>query len=1211
MALIPQGRGWSTFGTKPKVGLGGATTNVNAARTISIANTGIIPTVPGGAGPVRSNDRAELSSVPTGVVPIAPMVATPAHEQTRGQIVAPGPIPLLPVTANPMRMAVTTGITLTSAEMNKAIMEANKKEAALPRLIVTKSIIGMYTREQKLAIAKDIRISSSELNGPGTINDSRMGVIGINMHCGYCGMIDCPSHYGLLKLPYPIYNPIGVRTLISVLQVVCNCCSRLLVPESVLESTKMISLRFDRRLAELEAYCKDGVHRCLREAIPGVPACQPNPGYDVTKDVIKKGVIRKIVPEDGKTTAKSRKEGTRVDCNIFEIIAILNNISEQDAKLMGFSQLSPGKVGRWDIAVSHPRDLIMTHILIPPPIIRPHIYEGGTFRNDILTTAYQSLIKKVGEIITSGVKIDSSNRQQMNNCQNSILSMSEYTSSAKVIESSKDLYAMLHGILMDASKAKFGHSSNKMITVLKRFDGKKGIGRMNAQGKRVNYSARTVLGPEISVLPDEIGIPEDFARVLTVPVRVTRYNTEYLTELLLKGKIQYITSAKTGLRQSYNNKRDQQQQLFIGDVVERWLQDGDWVMFNRQPSLHKQSMLAAKVRLRKMKTLGYPLYICAAQNADFDGDEGNLWPPQYIETMVECRFIYNMNLNLMSSERNCPMMGLTMNSITASYLLSAGNVRVPEALFREIIGNLSNHSDLDNLSDRLRRYRIHPRSGEALLSALFPKDFYYKHNGVLIIDGVLIKGQLKKSHVGTSGRSIVQDIHKRYGPMRTSVYICEATQLTCKWLIERGFTVGLEDIINPEESADGRLVVGNDNVVKKALASIYLQVEVLGGPVDDPIEERYRMQQRSNILNSAQGIGLSVAKEAFSKQGNNIGIMSDYGSSAKGGLGNVGQMMGCVSQQYYQGRPFDPSISGERRLLPNFDLDDHSPQANAFVESSLYDGSTPEEFFFRMKGGREGMLDTALTTPKTGSMHHLLGKGNENQVIAYDGSVRNTIGTLFTTSYGLGFDVSELLTVQYQDRKNVTYFMDVQQVCDTLNVEAGWVTEETYEQIQKQSVHMEDFDEQFLRQATVPEQQDIKQYPEVVYQTVAPELPLTLNKFETVRIIGSRANQIARDAVIRLPLEEFTPAQLADPVEVAYREFNAGKLQDLSSVRKYPNGDFFETVYYDGIQAHRGGNPYEQAQAPVPVVANPLVPIPTFAAPFTTPSFAAPSIGAF
>lgn len=1143
MALLPQARTWTAFGTKPSVGL----LNFGATRGTQTVNVAAMPAI-------------------SGTVPMAPLMAVAAPSQPQSSLMAPSQMPLLHVTGNPKHMVVSKEPTLTPAERNKAIMEANKKEASLPRLTVTKSMISMYTHAQKIAIAGAIRISSSELIGPGTINDSRMGVIGVNMRCGYCGQIDCPSHYGLTKLPYPIYNPIGIRTIISVLQVVCNCCGRLLIPEGVIKNNKTSRLRFDRRLANLEVQSKD--HSCLRERMPGVPVCKPNPGYDVTKEIIKKGVIRKIVPEDGKVTAKSRKEGTRVECNIFEIIAILNSISDHDAELMGFSQANPAKINGFSVAVSHPRDLIMLYILIPPPIVRPHIYVGGTFRNDVLTTAYQSLIKKVAEIASAGVKIDSTGRMQMTDCQNSIMSPAEYANMTKVIELSKELYAMLYSILIDSSKAKFGHGMNKMESIANKFKGKGGIGRMNGQGKRVNYAARTVLGPEVSLGSDEIGIPEEFAPVLARPVKANRYNTAYLTGLMEQGFVQYITPVRTGLRRGY--RKGDIYQLKIGDVIERWLMDGDWMMFNRQPTLHKQSMLAGRTRRRKHKTIGLPLPYCGAMNADFDGDEGNCWPPQYIETMVEARFIYNMTLNLMSSERNCPMMALTMNSVTASYLLTAGNVIVNESLFREIVGNLSNTEDLATLSVRLRRYGINPRSGEALFSALLPADFYYNNKGVVIVEGIIVKGQLKKTHVGTSVRSIVQDIHKRYRSARTALFISDATKLTCKWLIERGFTVGLADIINPEETEDGRVVVGNAAVVKKALARIYIQVESLGGPVDDPVEESYRRRQRSNILNSAQGIGLQLAKEVFSQSGNNIGIMSDYGSGAKGGVGNIGQMSGCVSQQYYRGEPLKPSISGERRLLPNFDLDDFSPPANAFIENSFYTGLEPEEFFFLMQGAREGILDTTLNTPKTGSMHHLMGKGNENLVVGHDGSVRNTIGTIFSTSYGLGFDVSEMLTVAYQTKENVTSFMDVQQVCDTLNLEAGWIPAELYETTQERLARLEAFEDQFLHQPTMSPVVTTEEYPPVVLQTTAPDLPIEHTKYEYARIIGSRANQIANDAVIRIPVDGFTPQDLADPVEVAYREYHSGALPDFCSIRKYPNGDFMEAVFYDGTQAQRG-----------------------------------------
>jgi DNA-directed RNA polymerase II subunit RPB1 len=1150
MSLLPQARTWSAIGT---------------------GSSRLAP----GLGSIAAAHMPQAHLFPSGPVkmaPVAPVKMNAGFPQQNPQLRAlamHGGTSL--IMGNPKVMSAVS-VSLTPAERNRALMLVNQKEANLERLIIDRSIISMYTKEQKEAIAKDIVISSSELAGIGTINDSRMGVVGMNMQCGYCGQIDCPSHYGLLTLPYPMYNPIGIRTIISVLQVVCNCCGRLLLSREVMERQGMLRLTGDRRLFALEAYCKDGSHSCLKEKIEGVPDCRPNPSYEVSKEGIKTGLIRKIIVED-KNNAQGRKDGTKVTCNIYEIISILQNISPEDAKLMGFSQTDVGILENWGMAVSHPLNLIMFKLLMPTPIIRPHVYMGGTFRNDTLTTAYVSLIKAVLQLIATSKKIDSRDKKALAECPNLFMSDAEIHSGVDAVEAMRNIYRILSGIFNDSSKAKVGHGSNQMISIQKRFDGKKGIGRMNAQGKRVNYSGRSVLGPASDLADDEIGIPTEFASILTVPVKVNRYNMEYLTGLLVTGKIQYIRQANTGLRRRYDREQMKTDYtLKIGDIVERWLQDGDYTMFNRQPTLHKQSMLAARVRLGPFKTIRIPLPLCKALNADFDGDEGNLWPPQFVEAMVECRYIYNMVLNLMSSENNSPMMGLTMNAVTSSFLLTANDVRIPEPLFRILIDRISDKTSLQTLSSRLRQYGVHPRSGEAIISALFPADFYYHSGSVRIVDGIINAGQLKSGNVSTAARSIVQDLHKQYGPERTSKFITEATWVTCKWMIERGFTVGLADIINPEESKDGRLVVGNAAVVKSSLATIYLEVDAAGPPQKDPVEEAYRLKRRSNILNSAQAVGLLVAEKCFKIKGNNIGSMSDYGSGAKGGLANIGQMMGFASQQYYLGEPLKPSISGNRRLIPDYDLDDYSPEANAFIPRSYYEGLTPEQLFFLMVGSRQGILDSTLNTPKTGSMHHLLGKGSENEVVGHDGSVRNTSGTMFSPSYGSGFDISEMMNVHYQNRKNISNWMDVTQLTERLNVKAGWIPAEVDDMIkarQAAGTDGSDFMETFLPQPTIAQVVAPKVYPAVVYQAQAPAIPLKLSRYEISNILCSRANQLANDAVLRVPMTNLSPEALSDVVGLAKMELDAGMLMDLSSVRKYPNGRFMEAISFNGVSAVR------------------------------------------
>ena len=157
----------------------------------------------------------------------------------------------------------------------------------------------------------------------------------------------------------------------------------------------------------------------------------------------------------------------------------------------------------------------------------------------------------------------------------------------------------------------------------------------------------------------------------------------------------------------------------------------------------------------------------------------------------------------MSSEANRPIMGLVMNSISGAYLMTRSDTMIDDVLFSELIGMIIRCTRLPTLYTRLMKYGVHPRSGRALFSALLPESFYYNQKGILVMEGILIQGQLKKSHVGTSNRSIIQELWKNYGAKTTSDFFTNATWIINKWLIERGFSVGLHDVINIETTVNG------------------------------------------------------------------------------------------------------------------------------------------------------------------------------------------------------------------------------------------------------------------------------------------------------------------------------------------------------------------------------------------------------------------------
>jgi DNA-directed RNA polymerase subunit K/omega len=325
--------------------------------------------------------------------------------------------------------------------------------------------------------------------------------------------------------------------------------------------------------------------------------------------------------------------------------------------------------------------------------------------------------------------------------------------------------------------------------------------------------------------------------------------------------------------------------------------------------------------------------------------------------------------------------------------------------------------------------------------------------------------------------------------------------------------------------------------------------------------------------------------------------MTDQGAGTKGGLANIGQMMGSVGQQFYRGKRLAPTLSGGRRLLPTYDYDDNNPEAHAFIPESLFTGISPEGLFFLQAGGREGLLDTALKTAETGAMQHRMIKAFENIIVASDGSVRNTIGTLFAPIYNSGYDIAEMLAVKNLEKRDFSSFIDIESTVRNLNIRRGWVPASTNKIILANRAE--------LAATPLPEENilpvtpEVKQAPTVPppapYDvTVLPELsasPRKITKYERARIIGTRARQIDNNAPISQAIDltddrffrdflkstgrwtsnsEATLPELRvefavefgvwlDPVRIATAEYEAGVI-NMFVVRGFADGTY-QTVY--------------------------------------------------
>lgn len=989
-------------------------------------------------------------------------------------------------------------------EVARIKTETIKREEKLPSLTVVRSAVSLFSWEDMQNIAP-VKINNEELQGMGSVNDPRMGVVSFSAVCQYCSQIDCPGHFGLIEFGIPIYNPIVIRKIVSILICVCNDCGRLLINEEVIKQQGFNRLSHERRLAEMEKYCKK-VEGCLRPKRESDKPCNANPTFVIT-DLNENGVILFKTRKSG--SKKKKEEVAHRLLPVKEVSMILDRISFEDAKLLGFS------------ANDHPRNMLIRGILVSPIIARPPVYEGGMIHHDQLTYAFRDIFRRTKDV------------------------------AARKPDADKELYKEVRHLIFKTEGRKTG--PKEFLSIIERIQGKQALLRGLLMGKRVNYCGRTVAGPEPSIEFGQVRIPEVWAKTLTKKVKVNDINISYLSQLLREGKITNITSHRDRLRKFYDPKKSTINYLEVGDVVDRWLQNGDRTVINRQPTLHRQSMMAYQIVLGKQLTIGLHLSVTTPMNCDFDGDENNKWNPQDVEVDAEIDNIMNVTLNVMSAEQNRPIMGLVMNSILGSYLMTSGNVVVDDRLFKLLINGLTNKSGIPTLYNRLMKYGIDSRSGSALYSVLFPVDFYYNQGGVVILEGVLFKGTLTKKNVGTSNRSIIQELWKKYGSKRTKDFFTDAPRLIGKWLMERGFSVGIEDCVSLGIDEKGNEYDKNKRVLDTKLALLYIQLEALGPKNDDPQEEEYRHRKIINLVNVTEGIGLNLAKESM--KNNSIGMMTDQGSGAKGGLANIGQMFGAVGQQNYHGDRLQPGITNRTRLLPTFDENEVDPVANAFLPQSFFTGLTPEGLFFLQEGGREGLLDTALKTQETGTISRRMVKAFENIVIGYDGSVRNTAGTLFSPIYNSGYDISELIKVDEPGKIDFSSFIDLKETVEELNMKHGWIKAETNSEILKKRNSVPQRAENVL-----PVSETYSKFVTriEVKTDLSTKLDVTqfqnkFTKYEKARVIGTRATQIANNAKPMIDIGDEI-----DDVNIATLEYEAGILP-IYVIRHFSDGSI-ETV---------------------------------------------------
>lgn len=822
---------------------------------------------------------------------------------------------------------------------------------------------GLFSPKQVvgLAAAKVVTPELYDKEGypvDGGLMDIRLGVIDPGLRCKTCGqkLKECPGHFGYIELARPVIHVLFVRQIHVLLKSTCKHCGRILIPEANLK----------RYLALLDQLGEDEGFEVRRRKV---------------KEIVEKHKVKSKCPHCEKKQEEIKLEKpynfyeNEIRLSPIEIRARLEKISEEDLGIFGYAKCF------------RPEWMILTVLQIPPVTMRPSItLESGERSEDDLT-------HKLGDI----VRINQRLFENINAGAPEV-----------IIEDLWDLLQYHITTFFDNEIPQLPparHRSGQALkTLTDRIKSKEGRIRHNMAGKRTDFSARTVISPDPLISLNEVGVPLSMARSLTIPERVTEWNKEYLKTFVTNGPKKYPGAnyiiKMDGRRKTITAEtRDEiLAEIDTGYVVERHLLNGDIALFNRQPSLHRMSMMCHRVKILPGKTFRLNPAVCNPYNADFDGDEMNLHIPQNDEARAEARILMSVETQIISPRYGLSVMGCIHDAITGNYLLT-----------KELVFTYEEASDLlyaagvDNLSLLPNKEKI---DGKEVFSVLLPKDLNFtgkdkSGNEVKIVNGQLKSGYMDKANLGQESGLMLRNIYEKYGETYTADLLNKISKLGITVLARRGFSFGVGDLDLSEET-----VAEIKDIIKKAEEEVIKLIDtyhagelesIPGRTIPETLELRIL-----EVLNKARNKSGDIAV----KQVKDSSAITLAKCGARGNPLNIAQMTAVVGQQALRGKRIGNGYRG--RTLTYFQKNDLSPVARGFVRNNFKNGLIPSEFFFGAMTGRDALMDTALRTPKSGYLYRRLSNAMQDLKVEYDGSVRDAGGRIVQFAYGEdGLDVSK------------------------------------------------------------------------------------------------------------------------------------------------------------------------------------------------------------
>ena len=779
---------------------------------------------------------------------------------------------------------------------------------------------------KKASMAKIVTPELYDIDGfpvDGGLMDLRLGAIDPGVRCRTCGkrLKECPGHPGNIELARPVFHIKYIQLIEHCLRSFCPACGKLTLTEEKQKNFNPTERAKKARDAKRCPHCNETIERVKLE--------KPST-FMIGK--------RRLSP--------------------IEVRERLVKISDDELKKTGINARSV-----------RPEWAIISLLLVPSVTVRPSItLDSGERSEDDLTHKLSDIIRanqRLWENLNAGAP-------------------------EVIIEDLWDLLQYHITTFFDNNISRIPparhRSGQPLKTITERIKGKEGRIRANLAGKRVNYSARTVISPDPYLAINEVGIPFEVAKVLTFAEPVTSTNLEFMKELIKKGD--KYPGANYVIRIDGKRKRITEDlkeeicaELLPGYKIERHLIDGDIVLFNRHPTLHKQGLMAHYVKVLPDRTFRLHPAAALPYNADYDGDEMNIHSPQTEEALAEAKVLLDINQNIISSKNNMNLVGTANDAITGAYLLGKEELEKSEADQLLFSANIINNIKRKNIS------------GSEIFAQVIPK-------GSSIKVPSSITGS---ASFGVEDGEMVKIIDREFGRDAAIDSLNKAFMVGTKYLTRKGYTLALEDL-----NVSDKVKEITKSIIEKAEKKVQEAIEdynnnlleILPGKSAEETRETKILQ----ILNEVRTEAGATVKEHFPSEGN---VSKMIASGAAGSLSNITQIGCCVGQQSLWNRRID--LGYTERTLSFFKRGDLKPSARGFIKSSYYKGLNPFEYFFGAMTGRDSLMDTALRTPKSGYLYRRLVYALQDLKVEYDGTVRDASERVVQFKYGDdGKDVSKL-----------------------------------------------------------------------------------------------------------------------------------------------------------------------------------------------------------